>query len=592
MDPKHLNEGDILDRAIRALRETAVPEELPTPELDRLLAHAQDPIQPAVRPVPDVPTELADGVRRETHPIKPPPSRRHDRGRFLMMFQHRSVRWAMAAAAAAAALAIVGFWPSGKGGKPGPGVAFADVIQYIQRARTVSYAVTEEAEGRPAKTMKIFISEPDRMRMEMTIPMPPDGRRETLITVYSIRQAKSLHLNPSRREADLLELSDTSLEAALKNANLDSWVTLQTIRDFSKVKAVPLGEQVVSGRRAVGFRLDDPAQKETTSLWADAQTGQPIRVERSKVCQLSGAAFVSVSTGPDEPASENSSAMPTIIVNQGRQPQEITVKQVITDITFDQELDESLFSLDPPAGYRARTINPITIDATQAAEQDLIDGLRAGAEMRDGEFSDDLMDIATYMRVASEGQDGTARKPIDLMHKFAPLARASSYMQQSQAMGFSCHIFGAGVKLGDATRPICLIGKPDAPTVRVIYGDLSVRELSVQSEEWKAIQESLLKRERDAEAQRGWLGVVHNHDASRERGLEGYRVDEVTAGSPADKAGLRQGDIVIGCNGQGIQTCSEFGRFLRNSKAGENVKLTIRRDQQTLSLQATLGRRP
>src|SRR3990172_1748656 len=63
---------------------------------------SRDATQPAVRLVPDVPTELADGVSREAHPIEKPPSRRHVRRRFVIMLHSRTFRWSVAAAIAAA----------------------------------------------------------------------------------------------------------------------------------------------------------------------------------------------------------------------------------------------------------------------------------------------------------------------------------------------------------------------------------------------------------------------------------------------------------------------------------------------------------
>lgn len=67
-------------------------------------AISQDPTRPAVRLVPDVPTELADGVSCETHPIEKPPSRRHAHWRLVAMSKQRTVRWSVAAAVVAIAV--------------------------------------------------------------------------------------------------------------------------------------------------------------------------------------------------------------------------------------------------------------------------------------------------------------------------------------------------------------------------------------------------------------------------------------------------------------------------------------------------------
>jgi TolA-binding protein len=85
----------------------------------------QDPTQPAVRRVPDVPTDQADGVSRETHPIEQPPGRRHVSRRFVAMFQKRAVRWSFVAAAAAAVVLAIGLWPGKPGPRPNNGTAWA-----------------------------------------------------------------------------------------------------------------------------------------------------------------------------------------------------------------------------------------------------------------------------------------------------------------------------------------------------------------------------------------------------------------------------------------------------------------------------------
>lgn len=124
MDSGTRHEDDILDRATQALRETPVPEEEDAQETDRLLtatlaavrertpgedlATPEDSNQPAVRRDAHVPTELADGVSREIHPIKQPPARRHVPRRFVVMFQRMAVHGRLVKAVAALIALFVG----------------------------------------------------------------------------------------------------------------------------------------------------------------------------------------------------------------------------------------------------------------------------------------------------------------------------------------------------------------------------------------------------------------------------------------------------------------------------------------------------
>ena len=86
--------------------------------------------------------------------------------------------------------------------------------------------------------------------------------------------------------------------------------------------------------------------------------------------------------------------------------------------------------------------------------------------------------------------------------------------------------------------------------------------------------------------ERGWLGVSVQdltHDLSRTMGLEATRgalVSEVHKASPAEKAGLRQGDVVIAYNGREIRDASQLRNEAASSPIGGEVRLTILREGQ------------
>ena len=56
---------------------------------------------------------------------------------------------------------------------------------------------------------------------------------------------------------------------------------------------------------------------------------------------------------------------------------------VMSDFEFDKPLDESLFSVEPPADYKALTV---PIDTAAPSEEDLIVSLRKLTDALDGEF--------------------------------------------------------------------------------------------------------------------------------------------------------------------------------------------------------------
>jgi serine protease Do len=62
----------------------------------------------------------------------------------------------------------------------------------------------------------------------------------------------------------------------------------------------------------------------------------------------------------------------------------------------------------------------------------------------------------------------------------------------------------------------------------------------------------------------------------------GASIAEVSAGSPAEKAGLRVGDIITAIDGSTIRDAGDLRRLLRRHKPGDEVTLTLRRGSETI----------
>ena len=87
-------------------------------------------------------------------------------------------------------------------------------------------------------------------------------------------------------------------------------------------------------------------------------------------------------------------------------------------------------------------------------------------------------------------------------------------------------------------------------------------------------------------------------DADTERGRElklkdahGVEVKSVEDDSPAAKAGLKEGDVVLAFNGDRVEGSAQFIRMVRETPAGREVKLLISRGGQTQTIEATTGTR-
>jgi serine protease Do len=93
---------------------------------------------------------------------------------------------------------------------------------------------------------------------------------------------------------------------------------------------------------------------------------------------------------------------------------------------------------------------------------------------------------------------------------------------------------------------------------------------------------------------RGWLGVVMQPltpSLAKAVGLpnsHGVLVDTVTAGSPAAKADLRQGDVITSFDGKQIETARDLAMAVAETQAGKTVRVGLWRDNRSQSVEVTI----
>ncbi len=94
---------------------------------------------------------------------------------------------------------------------------------------------------------------------------------------------------------------------------------------------------------------------------------------------------------------------------------------------------------------------------------------------------------------------------------------------------------------------------------------------------------------------RGWLGVIIQEitpELAEGIGLDGTQgalIADVSPDSPADKAGLQSGDVVIKFNNQPIEEFADLTRFVGATKPDSDVNLTIIRDGKEKVINVQLG---
>ena len=116
---------------------------------------------------------------------------------------------------------------------------------------------------------------------------------------------------------------------------------------------------------------------------------------------------------------------------------------------------------------------------------------------------------------------------------------------------------------------------------------------SIPSNDASDVIDQLIKY---GETKRGWLGVniqeVTKEIAEVEalKNTEGALVLDVNEKGPADKAGLKAGDIILKFNGQKIDMMRKLPKLVSRTEVGKIVDLEIWRDKKIIIKKLTLGR--
>jgi serine protease Do len=108
----------------------------------------------------------------------------------------------------------------------------------------------------------------------------------------------------------------------------------------------------------------------------------------------------------------------------------------------------------------------------------------------------------------------------------------------------------------------------------------------------KLVTDSLIKEGR---VTRGWLGAAIqdlNEDLAQSfnyKSTDGVLVGDVVSGSPAEKAGLKSGDIVIKFKDQAVRNAQQLRNAVAATKPNTKTELMLQRDGKPMTLDVTIG---
>lgn len=111
----------------------------------------------------------------------------------------------------------------------------------------------------------------------------------------------------------------------------------------------------------------------------------------------------------------------------------------------------------------------------------------------------------------------------------------------------------------------------------------------------KQVEAQVIKTGHVQYAFMGVVGQTVDKGLAQTQGLSvahGALLTEVQSGSPAEKAGLKQGDIITAIDGHAMSSMDDITAYLVQKKPGDKIKVTYTRSKDSRDADLTLGQRP
>ena len=313
------------------------------------------------------------------------------------------------------------------GGSPdGASVAWADVLDNIEAARTLMY-IYEFEKGDEKEVFKTRIMEPYHYREDVI-----ESDHKCKVVIKNTKLNKNLLLYPHIKEGVIGD------DDGYRGYELRAYEGLK--KDFRDGTEKDLGRVELNGRETVCFEISKDNKKIT--VWADPNTALPIQIE--------------------EISDENGERK----------------KIVRSDIRFDMEFDEQLFSMKPPADYCLVDLETQQLQTPfELTEQHLIEGLAVYPKYLDGKFKTRYMGGRPMTEEVKKKFQAEVKKYEGWSDIESHKSLLGSAFIEQLPKGSNYQYVGEDVKFGDANTPVCWWIPRGSKTYRVVYGDLSIRDV-------------------------------------------------------------------------------------------------------------------
>ncbi|MBN1805005.1 MAG: zf-HC2 domain-containing protein [Sedimentisphaerales bacterium] len=306
-----------------------------------------------------------------------------------------------------------------------PSITFAQVIEPILNARIMVFDFVIGRDETGPTMRETFMGQLVRRTMS-NVP--------GMTMIIDTENAKMLVLTDEDKSATYVDI-----QGQLGDRTKSYVGAMRKILADLKNNHKSLGEQQLNGQKTIVFEAG--GSNEIVKVWADPETALPLRIELNL-----GQMFV-----------------------------------IMKNFQFDPALDQSLVSMKVPAGYALKETG---VSMGNATEADFIESLRIWAKViGDGTFPQEIGTEQVMKQITVLGQK---------MMALGLSQEQASQMGMNFGKGMLFHQIletgksrwgytGQGVKLGDASKAVFWYQPEGSETCRVIYGDLSVKDVSKEN---------------------------------------------------------------------------------------------------------------
>jgi hypothetical protein len=357
-------------------------------------------------------------IRKQALELRKTGEDKQHRNFWRLVMKNRLAQLAAAAVIIIAVLAGVYFFT----GRP-PAVTccvWADIIRPIMDAQTAELDTIIGEEGKGPVIHDMVMGPKIRRTME--------GIDD--VSIIDLGSSRILTLDHKKKKAVYISMKDFPQIPNYMDRLRD---VIKMLQDTPGFKVEELGERVIDGQKLYGFRARHP--KVEIVLWVDPATALPIRIEQ----------------------------------------EEGQMKVISKNIRFDVPMNESLFDMNAPEGYK---VEQQELNLFGSTEEDFIEGLRIQAEkIYDGQFPDDVS-VEFYVKMAPALGEKLEKLQISDDEKMAlgmKLSKGLMFIRFFKGEG-KWHYAGKGVKLGDANTAIFWYRPAGLRRYHVIYGDLTIED--------------------------------------------------------------------------------------------------------------------